>query len=314
LTDEQDTVALVEENLLGEYTTEIVLSVKGTNPTPYFSALRTALNEIFDTYTSADPTLLYTVIEDGDHIDRSPRFVNEEPVEWQETMIKSLAASDLPFLYGERSIDAKRNIIIYNINPNINPHITINHEDKSTHKNDDHSTTIEGNIGGSAAIYSNLNNVSQTTSININIQECTKGIALNLKELFGDLIDLNLKESFGNLKEYEGRDGGQVISKDVQDLAEVANQLEGAADLLPDTAANTDTDAEKADKEKVAKSVPFRRLKKIMNDLEDENSALYKYAKRGKKAVETAQAVAKKYNSIAQWLGWPQVPKPFLKD
>jgi hypothetical protein len=54
------------------------------------------------------------------------------------------------------------------------------------------------------------------------------------------------------------------------------------------------------------------KLKRIVEDLGDENSRLSKTVKGIKHGISIAQDIAKGYNDIAQWVGLPQVPKPFL--
>jgi hypothetical protein len=50
-----------------------------------------------------------------------------------------------------------------------------------------------------------------------------------------------------------------------------------------------------------------------VDDLGDEDSTLHKTVKGIKSGIGIAQDIAKAYNDIGQWLGMPQVPKPFLK-
>ena len=51
----------------------------------------------------------------------------------------------------------------------------------------------------------------------------------------------------------------------------------------------------------------------LVTELEDEKSTLHKTVKGIKNGVSIAQDIAKGYNDVGQWLGLPQVPKPFLK-
>ena len=61
------------------------------------------------------------------------------------------------------------------------------------------------------------------------------------------------------------------------------------------------------------------KIKKLYNpiylieNLGDEDSKLHKSIEGMKRGVSIAQDVAANYNKVAQWIGWPQVPKPFLK-
>jgi GTPase SAR1 family protein len=65
-------------------------------------------------------------------------------------------------------------------------------------------------------------------------------------------------------------------------------------------------------KEEVKEKGIVNRLQRLVNDLEDKNSTLHKTVRGVKHGINIAQNIAKGYNSIAQWLGMPQVPKPFL--
>lgn len=63
---------------------------------------------------------------------------------------------------------------------------------------------------------------------------------------------------------------------------------------------------EATDKKEVKKSGVAKQLKSIVDELEDENFKLHKIVKGVKNGISIAQ-------DIAQWMGMPQVPKPFLK-
>jgi GTPase SAR1 family protein len=86
---------------------------------------------------------------------------------------------------------------------------------------------------------------------------------------------------------------------------EEAEELEGAAALL-EKIENPEN------KDEVKKKGVMSRLQSIVEDLGDEDSTLHKSVKGLKKGVKIAQDIGKRYNDIAQWVGWPQVPKPFL--
>ena len=86
---------------------------------------------------------------------------------------------------------------------------------------------------------------------------------------------------------------------------EEAEALEDAAQAL--------SDAEQCQtREEVKKKGIANKLKRIIEDLEDENSKLHKTVKGIKHGISIAQDIAKGYNDIAQWCGLPQFPKPFL--
>ena len=65
--------------------------------------------------------------------------------------------------------------------------------------------------------------------------------------------------------------------------------------------------------EEVKKKGIAGRLKRLAEDLGDEKSTLHKTVEGIKHGIGIAQDIAGGYNDLAQWLGLPQVPRPFLK-
>lgn len=131
-------------------------------------------------------------------------------------------------------------------------------------------------ISGSGSINDIDNSVHQT----FNFQDC----------------NLNLQGSLSDLSQ-------RLIEKGE---AEEAKELQSAANLLKE--AEDCSDPKELKRKGVAK-----RLESIVNELNDEESTLHKTVKGIKKGISIAQDIAAGYNSIAQWAGLPQVPKPFLK-
>ncbi|MCG8327535.1 MAG: hypothetical protein MI974_07615 [Chitinophagales bacterium] len=86
---------------------------------------------------------------------------------------------------------------------------------------------------------------------------------------------------------------------------EEAKRLEGAAALL-EKVENAENPKE------VKKKGVANRLKRIVEDLGDEDSKLYKIVSGLEHGVEMAQNIGRYYNDIAQWVGMPQIPKPLL--
>ena len=85
-----------------------------------------------------------------------------------------------------------------------------------------------------------------------------------------------------------------------------AEELKDAVGLLEE-AENCKT------KEEVKKNGIARSLQQLAEKLGDEDSKLHKTVEGIKNGIGIAQDIAKGYNDVAQWLGLPQVPKPFLK-
>lgn len=103
----------------------------------------------------------------------------------------------------------------------------------------------------------------------------------------------------GNLNDLARRLEKQGNTEDADELKETAEILNEVKDVK--------------DKEEIRKKGIANRLKRIVEDLGDEDSSLHKTVKGIKNGIGIAQDLAKEYNKIAQWLALPQVPTPFLK-
>jgi len=88
---------------------------------------------------------------------------------------------------------------------------------------------------------------------------------------------------------------------------DVAGDLEKAAKAL-------DESDKKDDKDSVKKKGALNKVKRFLKDMGDKNSDLHKIVEGVKGGVSIAQDIGQKYNDFGQWLGLPQIPKPFLKD
>ncbi len=87
---------------------------------------------------------------------------------------------------------------------------------------------------------------------------------------------------------------------------EDAEELEEAIEILEEI-------KEGADKKEVKKKGIVKKLRRIIEDLGDEDSTIHKTIEGVKNGVSIAQDIAAEYNKLAEWLLLPQVPKPFLK-
>lgn len=70
---------------------------------------------------------------------------------------------------------------------------------------------------------------------------------------------------------------------------------------------DNETTAEKINK------MPFKRLKRMIDQVNEKDSDWNKFLSASKKGVSYLQAVAKQYNKIAPWLGIPSVPDQLLQ-
>lgn len=96
-----------------------------------------------------------------------------------------------------------------------------------------------------------------------------------------------------------GRKLAKVDEDEAEEVQEVVEALQDAKTC----------ESPEAAKEKGLDKV----LGKWMRDLGNEDSKLHKTVAGLKKGASIAQDIAAEYNKVAQWLGMPQVPQPFLK-
>ena len=99
--------------------------------------------------------------------------------------------------------------------------------------------------------------------------------------------------------------------KDLAGVLKRKGEIEDAEILEDAVEALSEVEQCKTPEEIKKKGIP-NKLKRIAEDLGDKNSKLYKTVKGIKHGISIAQDIAKGYNDIAQWVGLPQVPKPFL--
>jgi hypothetical protein len=118
----------------------------------------------------------------------------------------------------------------------------------------------------------------------------SKHITFNFKN-----CNLNLQSNLNDLAQLLTESGNKEEAKELTKTAKALEQAE-----------------EYKTKEEVQKKGIANRLQRLVNDLQDENSRLYRTVKGIKHGINIAQNIANGYNDIAQWVGLPQVPKPFL--
>ena len=131
------------------------------------------------------------------------------------------------------------------------------------------------NVGGDLV----LGNKDSSNTFNFYFQNCNFSLQGDLR----NLLDFLVKSGENDI---------------VLEIRNIIKDLEKAEELN--------------DEREVLKSGYISRLKNFIEDLGDENSSNSKIIKGVKYGLKTAQSIAKTYNEFAQWLGLPQVPKPFL--
>lgn len=113
-------------------------------------------------------------------------------------------------------------------------------------------------------------------------------------------VNLRLINAFSffeaDLKELE--DELQKAKHDASEIKELVNSLNQLKDVSPEEARS---------------SSAISKIRRFVKNLDDGNTAIGKMVKTIKNGKDIAQDLAESYNTIAQWFGLPQVPKPFLK-
>ena len=246
LVDEQNknTIALVRED-----DRSISISVKGPTKTEFISQLRDTMDDIFDSYKSDKPDLLYKVVPYGEI---SAEVIQRNPVWLPDREIVNLVDAHRPYYEhnSRRDLDLNPTYQQYNI-----------HAQKVVVGGSGHQL-IDGNV------------------ITHNFKDCNFTLQGDLNSLAEELKDAG-------------------FSDEVKQLESAGKALEKVEDCQ-----NPD---------ELKKSGAARQVERVVNQLSDEKSALHKAVKATKTGVGIAQDIAKGYNSVAEWIGAPQVPKVFLK-
>jgi DNA repair exonuclease SbcCD ATPase subunit len=96
-------------------------------------------------------------------------------------------------------------------------------------------------------------------------------------------------------------------AEDAEEVEQAREDLDELESLLPEELPGDGT-VDKATKRKVRTSGLLNRLKRILDDLEDEDSTLYRNVRRIKSAMKTVRSIAQGYNKLAPLLDLPPVP------
>lgn len=121
--------------------------------------------------------------------------------------------------------------------------------------------------------------MDHSTHTTFNFYDCNIGLQGDLNELAQLLIETGKKQE----------------AKELENVAKALEQLEQCNS-----------------KDEVKKKGLANRLKRLVENLGDKDSKLGKTVKGVENGIKIAQDIAKRYNKIAEWVGFPQVPKPFL--
>ncbi len=225
----------------------ISVSVKGEGKTNYISDLRATLNDIFNSYKSDKPELLYRLERFGQIPDE---LEANNPLWLPDKKIINYYKREKPYYDDYTDQDIPMNGVVNNYN-----------------------ITAENLISGGQG-----NQLIEGKSTRFNFYNCNIGLQGNFNELAQLLTEVGNKE-------------------EAKELESTAKALEKVEDSKS--------------KEDVKKKGAANRLKRLLDDLNNEESELHKTVKGIKNGISIAQDIAKNYNNIAQWLGLPQVPNRF---
>lgn len=104
-----------------------------------------------------------------------------------------------------------------------------------------------------------------------------------------------------------------VLQKELQELKGLISDISGINTIKElETIESKLVDIEVAETTEIDK-VPFKRLKKVLDEINNEDSTLGKAFKAAGKTFDAAKKLAKTYNKFAQWLALPQVPDIFIE-
>ncbi|MBT6225140.1 MAG: hypothetical protein HOI47_00635 [Candidatus Scalindua sp.] len=111
------------------------------------------------------------------------------------------------------------------------------------------------------------------------------------------------------------RDCNISLQGNLNELAQLLTNggKEEEAEELANAASALERVEKSESREEVKKKGAANSLKRILDALNNKESKLHKTVKGIKNGIGIAQDIAKGYNDTAQWLGLPQVPKPFLR-
>ena len=101
------------------------------------------------------------------------------------------------------------------------------------------------------------------------------------------------------------------ILDDLKQLGGMLDDSSNEAEVVEETRQEIEKIG-KNDTNKIIHSSAFNKLRKIIENINDNEGQIRKTLSTVKDGVAIAQRLAKHYNQVAQWCGLPQVPKPFL--
>ncbi|WP_423203934.1 hypothetical protein PGC34_19015 [Pseudomonas kribbensis] len=144
----------------------------------------------------------------------------------------------------------------------------------------------------------------------------------DLKRLFGMALSSSVKPEINltvspRIAISSSQSFTQNISYQLEDVLDGIQSLMSSADpemsmRLNDLSEGLESLTDRKSAEDVKASGGFAKLKRFIDDASESGSKAQKFISSVSDGVEVLRALAKKYNSIAEWCGAPQVPRIFV--
>lgn len=136
-----------------------------------------------------------------------------------------------------------------------------------------------------------VENNSVNSSENMNSNSVQNEITIEIKN--------NINELQGSINELKDE-----VIYDYPELEKEFSKLEKSTEKLNSIKSKDD----------IVRSGALNKIKRFLEEIQDDESELGKVIKGIKCGVKIAQEIGEKYNSIAEWCGLPVIPKLFLKN
>ncbi len=140
------------------------------------------------------------------------------------------------------------------------------------------------------------NFTSKPTVVNITNQNSSQSLLVQRNE-FTNEIKNNLPNLIDQINELRSQlpDEHKFIISELKDIDQELLELEECE--INDASIKKST---------------FKKLKRVLEQINDEDSELNKTLSASKKTIDAAQKIGSTYNNFAEWLGLPQIPRIFL--
>ena len=263
-----------------EHARSVSVSVKGPERTEYISRLRSTLDRIFDDYKSSRPELNIELLIPED-------LPSEIDVDNQ-----ALGLTDVKkFMQPEEQIIANARVgqMLFTGNSRL-PWINLMETMRGYGL-----VVVMGDVVAGDKITDVVAGDKITYDYSQTFQNCSVGLQEELNSLARSLRRTKNPETIELADEFE------EIALDLQEI-----EKEMPEDSQPDSSEMKETT------ESLRKKGLLKLLDRLGRDLSDKDSDLYKKMSKVRNGIKTVQELGKGYNSVAQWFGLPQIPKPFL--